>query len=93
MTGSFSFEGINSPVSLKYPLYKAAGGAPSYVDYKTASGAASVRTACPLVFENVSKVYIYGPIKINENTDYYQATEYVLTQDTTFALGDRYDPS
>ena len=90
--GSLSFEGVEGN-SLKTPLYESCGSNSSYVYYRESWGGGQVRTACPLVFENVSKVGIFGPLTINGTIGSYPFMEYVLTQDTTFVLGNKYDPS
>ena len=90
--GALSFEGIEGS-SLKNPQYESSGDNSSYVNYRESWGGGTVRTACPLVFENVSKVGIFGPLTINGTDDSYPFMEYVLTQDTTFVLGNIYDPS
>ena len=90
--GALSLVGVEGS-SLKNPQYESSGGNESYVYYRESWGGGTVRTACPLVFENVSKVGIFGPLTINWTTDSYPFMEYVLTQDTTFVLGNIYDPS
>ena len=88
--GCLSFEGVSSDGFVKYPIYESTGSNESYVNYKTSYSSAPERKACPLVFENVSKIGIYGNLTINGANGFYPDAEYVLTQDTTFALGDQY---
>lgn len=90
--GSYlSFEGVDSGGYLKFPRYVTTGANESYVNYKTTSSS-NVKQACPLVFENVSKIYLSGyPIEINGNKSDNYPTEYTLTQDTTIKLGRRED--
>lgn len=88
--GILSFNGIdpNSSKNLpNFPRYASTEFSESYVDYYATESSSSVRKACPLVFENVSKIAISGHIEINGIRDYYGGIEYVLTQDTTIALG------
>ena len=89
---ALSFEGVDSGGHLKYPKYIATRSNESYVDYKSTQSSTATRMACPLVFENVSKIYLYGgPIEINGTKSDDYPTEYTLTQDTTIKLGYRED--
>ena len=87
-----SFEGLDSDGYPKYPRYITTAANEAYVEYKSTQNSTAIRKACPLVFENVSKIYLDGgPIEINGTvTDGYR-DEYVLTQDTTIKLGYRED--
>ena len=85
--GYLSFNGLDSEGRLIYPQYLSTGSNESYVTYHE-SLSSSEKKACPLVFENVSKIAIYGFITINGTTNQYRNnTEYVLTQDITVSLG------
>jgi len=90
-SSSLSFEGVDSGGYLKFPRYSTTGANESYVNYK-ATSSSSVKQACPLVFENVSKIYLDRyPIEINGTASDNYPTEYTLTQDTTIKLGRRED--
>ena len=87
-----SFEGLDSGGFPKYPRYITTASNENYVEYKSTQNSTAIRKVCPLVFENVSKIYLYpGPIEINgvKSDDY--PSEYTLTQDTTIELGYRED--
>lgn len=89
---ALSFEGVDSGGYLKYPKYLTTEVNEAYVEYKSTQSSTAIRKACPLVFENVSKIYLYGgPIKINGTASDNYPTEYTLTQDTTIELGYRED--
>lgn len=90
---TLSFEGLDSSGYPKFPRYSSTGSNESYVEYKSTQSSSYIRKACPLVFENVSKIYLQsgGPTEINgTRSDGYPA-EYTLTQDTTIELGYRED--
>ena len=89
--GALSFEGVEGS-SLKNPQYESSGSNSNTVYYRESWGGGTVTKTCPLVFENVSKVGIFGPLTINGATDTYPFMEYVLTQDTTVSLGSEYNP-
>ena len=87
-----SFEGLDSGGFPKYPRYITTASNENYVEYKSTQNSTAIRKACPLVFENVSKIYLYpGPIEINGIRSDGYPTEYTLTQDTTIKLGYRED--
>ena len=89
---ALSFEGVDSNGYLKYPKYLTTNSNEAYVEYKSSQSSSAVRKACPLMFENVSKIYLYGgPIEINGVASDGYPTEYTLTQDTTIKLGYRED--
>lgn len=89
---ALSFEGVDSNGYLKYPKYLTTNSNEAYVEYKSTQSSTAIRKACPLVFENVSKIYLYGgPIEINGAKSDNYPTEYTLTQDTTIKLGYRED--
>ena len=89
---SLSFEGTDSGGYLKFPRYSSTHSNEAYVNYKATSSSTATKKACPLVFENVSKIYLYGgPIDINGTKSDNYPTEYTLTQDTTISLGYRED--
>ena len=93
VSGVLSFNGLDPNSSFNYPNFPRyistrARQSESYVNYEETANSSSVKKACPLVFENVSKIAISGHIEINGVRDYYSdGIEYVLTQDTTVALG------
>ena len=91
VSGILSLDGIDSNGNVKFPRYIATGSNDTYVDYEATASSSRVKKACPLVFENVSKIGISGHLKINGNADYYEDMEYVLTQDTEFDLGYKED--
>ena len=88
VSGILSFNGFTLT---DFPRYIATGSNESYVDYEATISSSRVKKACPLVFENVSKIGIRGHLEINGTRDYYEGFEYVLTQDTTIALGYKED--
>ena len=89
---TLSFEGVDSGGYLKFPRYSTTSSNEAYVKYKATSSSTATRKACPLVFENVSKIYLSGwPIEINGIKSDNYPTEYTLTQDTTIRLGYRED--
>ena len=93
-TGSsvLSFEGVDSGGYLKFPRYSTTAANEAYVKYISTQGSTPIRKACPLVFENVSKIYLFRyPIEINGTKSDDYPTEYTLTQDTTIKLGSRED--
>ena len=89
---ALSFEGADSAGYLKFPKYLTTEVNEAYVEYKSTQSSAAIRKACPLVFENISKIYLFGgPIEINGTISDNYPTEYTLTQDTTIELGYRDD--
>ena len=87
-----SFEGLDSSGYPEYPRYITTAANEAYVEYKSTQSSTAIRKACPLVFENVSKIYLHsGPIEINGTRSDDYPSEYALTQDTTIKLGYRED--
>ena len=87
-----SFEGLDSGGFLNFPRYSPTYSNEAYVNYKSTQSSTATKKACPLVFENISKIYLSGyPIEINGNKSDSYPKEYTLTQDTTIKLGRRED--
>lgn len=92
ISSMLSFEGLDSEYFVKFPRYITTASNESYVEYQSTQGSTAIRKACPLVFENVSIIYLYGgPIEINGTRSDNYHTKYTLTQDTTIKLGYRED--
>ena len=92
ISSMLSFEGLDSVYFVKFPRYITTSSNEAYVKYQSTQGSTAIRKACPLVFENVSKIYLHGgPIEINGSKSDDYSTEYTLTQDTTIKLGYRED--
>ena len=95
VSGVLSFNGIDPDSSFNFPnfpRYISTGSTESSVDYEATKTSSRVKKACPLVFENISKIAISGYITMNGvNNLYDEGQEYVLTQDTTIALGYKED--
>ena len=92
ISSMLSFEGLDSNYFVKFPRYITTSSNEAYVEYQSTQGSTAIRKACPLVFENVSIIYLHGgPIEINGNRSDDYPTEYTLTQDTTIKLGYRED--
>ena len=92
ISSMLSFEGLDSTYFVKFPRYITTSSNEAYVKYQSTQGSTAIRKACPLVFENVSIIYLHGgPIEINGTISDHYPTEYTLTQDTTIKLGYRED--